>query len=464
MAVQTLRGAAPPPQPRRPLLVTADPLLLDELVRIAASVDVLLDVAADVAAARLRYESAPLVLVGIDLAPACVRASLPRRRDLVVVGRHAGAAPPEWIVADQLAAQHIAALPAAEPWLASRLAMATKSSAQDWEQLVNSDLPPAPTRPDDRNRRGHSGPVGRSGAGGSGSEQVGRDDAERIGRNRVDVGPDEGGGAERDGSRWRRLDGDGPAGREPRASAEAGAAPGVRRGSGLVVAVVGGRGGAGASVFATALAVTAARADIPTMLVDADPYGGGLDLVLGWEELDGLRWPALTADLAAVDALPRQKALAALSFDRTPEQRVPVPALASTLAAGRRRHDLVVVDTPRRFDDAAQLALAECDHAYLVVPAELRACAGAVRVAEEVRRHCDRLSVVVRGPAPGGLRAADVTAALGLPLAGYLRPEPRLARDLESGAAPARDGKGPLARLCGDLLVELGVAEHRGSA
>jgi Mrp family chromosome partitioning ATPase len=449
MAVQTVRGAEPPPQPRRPLLVTADPLLLDELVRIAASVDVLLDVAADVAAARLRYESAPLVLVGVDLGPACVRAGLPRRRDLVVVGRHAGAAPPEWAVADQLAAQHIAALPAAEPWLASRLAMATRSSAQEWNRLVN---PTPPIRPSDRSGRSRSGGAG----------QVGRDDAERIGRNRAEQpGPQDQG---RDG--WSWLDGDGRTGPGPRggASADAGAppagpiVPGVTRGSGLVVAVVGGRGGAGASVFAAALAVTAARADIPTMLVDADPYGGGLDLVLGWEEVDGLRWPALRADLPAVESLPRQKALAALSFDRSSEPRVPVPALASTLAAGRRRHDLVVVDTPRRFDDAAQLALTECDHAYLVVPAELRSCAAAVRVTEEIRRHCDRLSVVVRGPAPGGLRAGDVTAALGLPLAGYLRPEPRLARDLESGAAPARDGRGPLARLCRQLLIELGVA------
>jgi CO dehydrogenase nickel-insertion accessory protein CooC1 len=55
----------------------------------------------------------------------------------------------------------------------------------------------------------------------------------------------------------------------------------------------GGRGGAGASVLATALALTASRLDRPTMLVDADPYGGGLDLVLGAEKTGGLRWPDL---------------------------------------------------------------------------------------------------------------------------------------------------------------------------
>jgi hypothetical protein len=87
-----------------------------------------------------------------------------------------------------------------------------------------------------------------------------------------------------------------------------------------------------------------------------------------------------------------------------------------------------------------------------------------VRVAEVARQHCDRLAVVVRGPAPGGLRPQDVTAALGLPLAGYLRPEPGLARDLESGVAPAGDGRGPLAELCRRILGDLGITGLRDAA
>jgi hypothetical protein len=82
----------------------------------------------------------------------------------------------------------------------------------------------------------------------------------------------------------------------------------------------------------------------------------------------------------------------------------------------------------------------------------LRACAAAARVVEVAQRHSDRLSLIVRGPAPGGLTAQEVADALGLPLVGYLRPEPGLARDLEGGSAPARDGRGPLAVLCRRLL------------
>src|SRR3712207_7123198 len=38
-----------------------------------------------------------------------------------------------------------------------------------------------------------------------------------------------------------------------------------------------------------------------TLLVDADPLGGGLDLVLGWEQVDGLRWPSLAEADGRVD-------------------------------------------------------------------------------------------------------------------------------------------------------------------
>jgi hypothetical protein len=47
-----------------------------------------------------------------------------------------------------------------------------------------------------------------------------------------------------------------------------------------------------------------------------------------------------------------------------------------------------------------------------------------------------------------------VAEALGLPLAGTLRPEPGLPVALERGEAPGT-GRGPLARLCQRLLADL---------
>ena len=87
---------------------------------------------------------------------------------------------------------------------------------------------------------------------------------------------------------------------------------------GAVLAVIGGRGGAGASVFATALAQSAPDA----LLIDADPWSGGIDLVLGTEAESGLRWPDLALqggrlNLAALrDALPRHHGVSVLSGGR----------------------------------------------------------------------------------------------------------------------------------------------------
>jgi secretion/DNA translocation related CpaE-like protein len=230
---------------------------------------------------------------------------------------------------------------------------------------------------------------------------------------------------------------------------------------GRILAVIGGRGGAGASILSGGLAVTAVRAGHRTLLVDGDPLGGGLDLLLGWENVDGLRWPALADAEGRVDppallrALPHRGDLVLLSFDREQFPSVPGEAMAATLDAGRRGRDVIIADLPRQLDDAAALALQAADRALLIVPAELRATAAAARVARAVQLHCEDVSVVVRGPAPGKLRSGEVASALGLPLAGSLRPEPSMCQALERGQPPAGDGKGPLADLCRRLIEDL---------
>jgi secretion/DNA translocation related CpaE-like protein len=152
-----------------------------------------------------------------------------------------------------------------------------------------------------------------------------------------------------------------------------------------------------------------------------------------------------------------------LSWDRGEMLATPADSMATAMDAGRRGRDLVVVDLPRYLDDAAVVALEAADQALLVVPAEFRAAAAATRVAAAVGPHCPGISVVVRGPAPGDLTAADVARALALPLAGAMRPEPGLAGALERGEPPASAGRGPLAAMCRHLLS--GVARaHRPAA
>jgi hypothetical protein len=62
---------------------------------------------------------------------------------------------------------------------------------------------------------------------------------------------------------------------------------------------------------------------------------------------------------------------------------------------------------------------------------------------------------VVRGPAPTGLPAEAVADALGLPLAGSLRPEPGLAAALDRGDVPPVRPRGPLAALSAQLLASV---------
>jgi secretion/DNA translocation related CpaE-like protein len=362
-----------------PLIVTADPDLLDDLLRLAANAGVTPDVAPDPVGARPWYPRATRVFIGADMAESCARAGLPRRFGVVLVLRESSGVPrtgsnsvasasgPEpasadWSLAEQLGAEHVVVLPAAEPWIASEFARLT------------DEEPPEPAR---------------------------------------------------------------------------------------TIAVLGGRGGAGATVLAGALAVTGARQGLRTLLVDADPLGGGVDLVLGWESLDGLRWPALSGASgrvpapALVDALPGRSELAILSWDRGEPSSVPPEAMLAALDAGRRGRDLTVVDLPRQLDESSMLALRAADQVYLVVPAELRACAAAARVAAVAQPHCSALSVVVRKPGPGGITVKEVVAALRLPYAGAIRSEPRLRAAWERGEPPAAAGRGPLATLCEKLLADV---------
>jgi secretion/DNA translocation related CpaE-like protein len=354
--------------PSRPLVVTARPELLDELLRLAATAGAEVEVAADPGAARRSWPTAPLVLVGADAGPACARARLPRRDGVVLVGDDLDDAG-VWQLAVEVGAAHVAFLPDGEAWLVSSLADAAEGA-----------------------------------------------------------GPE-----------------------------------------GALVAVVGGRGGAGATTLACALAVTATRTGRRALLIDADPLGGGIDLVFGGEADGGLRWPDLgttrgRVPAAALDAaLPRMADLSVLSWDRSDLAQVPVDAMAAVLAAGRRASELVVVDLPRTLDEASRVVLDQAGTVLLLVPAEVRAVAAAARVAASAALLARDLRVVVRLPGPTGLTAAQVGEALALPVAGELRPEPHLEQALDRGEPPGRRGRGPLSVLCGRLLTELAPPARRAA-
>lgn len=234
-----------------------------------------------------------------------------------------------------------------------------------------------------------------------------------------------------------------------------------------VVGVVAGRGGGGASTLAAALACQAtARGSV--LLVDADPCGPGLDVVLGAESAPGLRW----ADLASVsgpvrpevlrEALPVAEGVSLLvrgaAGGRTAE---PGPdAVDAVLGSARRSHDLVVVDLPRQDGPERAAALRRVDTVLLVVPAEVRAAVAATHVLPGLMAGVADVRLVVRGPSPAGLTAQAVADVLDVPLVCSMRSQPGLAAQLERGGPPVRTGsRGPLATACRRVLEEL-LAPH----
>jgi len=234
-----------------------------------------------------------------------------------------------------------------------------------------------------------------------------------------------------------------------------------RRGS--VIAVLGGRGGAGASVFAGALALTAQS---PALLIDLDPWGGGADLLVGGAATPGLRWPEIGMQDGRLEwdairsALPRYRAVSVLATTR----RGGLPSAAvvdAVIDAGRRGGATVVCDVPRTSTDVTQAAVDTADLVALVVPCDVRSCAAAEATVHAVRAVNPNIGVVVRGPAPGGLRPAEIATVIGVPLLASMRPEPLLAERLERAALTFRS-RSPLAGAARAVLEVL--VGHRSAA
>ena len=232
-------------------------------------------------------------------------------------------------------------------------------------------------------------------------------------------------------------------------------------GGGRSVAVTGACGGAGASVLAVSVAVAAVRRSTEVMLLDLDPFAPGLDLLLGVEEDRGLRWDDLDttggrlSSAALHRAVPRAAVgrweIPVLGPGRPGSESIAPVAVAAVLDAGRRSGGVTVLDVPRPPSEAWTV-LDAVDLTVLVVPADVRGCFAADRVARHLTGLGVECTLVVRGPSPGNLGADEVAASLGLPLLATVRSQPSLPRDLEQSRVPGSDLRSALARAADRVL------------
>jgi secretion/DNA translocation related CpaE-like protein len=238
-------------------------------------------------------------------------------------------------------------------------------------------------------------------------------------------------------------------------------AVGCRDGDGRLVAVVAASGGVGASTCAAALAVTAAEQGQRTMLLDGDPWGGGLDLLLGAEHAEGWRWPRLmdasghlgdlTGQLPHVDGVDLLAAGRRTGRRRAAE--IGPEQLASVLGSAKRSHDLIVIDLPRCFGAIGQETLRRATLTLLIARADLRGLAAARELVPWLPEHS--CQVVLRSRRPRTVGPDLVEESLGLPVVAALPDEAAVRSAGERGEPPSRSARSPLSRACRAMLDQL---------
>jgi secretion/DNA translocation related CpaE-like protein len=194
-------------------------------------------------------------------------------------------------------------------------------------------------------------------------------------------------------------------------------------------------------------------------LVDGDPWGAGLDLLLGAERTEGLRWPELSGLRGRVDgdallaALPSVDGVTVVAASRSSPHPVPDDALAAVVDAVRSIGCTVVVDVPRGVAEVPAL-VADADLAMLVVPARLRAATAARLLVEAPGAPWAGAQLLVR-QVPGGLSRDEVADVVGRPVVAELAHDRSAVPRGERGEPPLVSARSPLGVVARRVLAAL---------
>lgn len=233
-----------------------------------------------------------------------------------------------------------------------------------------------------------------------------------------------------------------------------------RRSAAAVIALVGGHGGVGVSTFAAVLALTAGRADIGVLLLDVEPGGAGLDLLLGAEDAAGLRWSDITGETGSIQgqalsaALPRfGERVRILTQRRDDGASLSAETVLAVVDAARSDGGLVIADLGRATDPVAAGVLDSADLVVVLSSATVPAVAATRKLLARIGSRPE-LRLLVRVPAPGGLAPEQIARAVQVPLVGTLRTRAALARRCEEGGVRAVP-RSPEVRAAAAVLAAL---------
>ena len=238
-------------------------------------------------------------------------------------------------------------------------------------------------------------------------------------------------------------------------------AAGERGRAGVVVGMVGARGGVGVTTMVAALARYAARRSLAVVAVDGDGCCGDLDLVLDVDGDTGLRWADLRNAAgrlpaeALAGALPTRGGVTVLGGGEAPQAAaagVADPAaesMATVLPALQRAFDLVVVDLP--VGAASLLPPARRSTLLVATSTDARGMRAARRLAGHPSVSATSW-LVVRAGRRRDVEPDVVADSVGLPLAATVGHDRRVAADHERGELVLRSS---LARCAHSILTTL---------
>lgn len=232
------------------------------------------------------------------------------------------------------------------------------------------------------------------------------------------------------------------------------AVAGEGRASGVVVPVVGCRGGAGASTLVAALARQSVDAGLRCAVVDADPLGGDLDALLDMADEPGLRWGDLDSGVGRLPAGPLAAALpqrAGVALLSSQSGFAGGDALVAVVDALARAFDLVLLDVPRWLPGQCRAVIDVADAVLLVTTADLRGVAAAQRLCGDLDSPVRTTRLIVR-TARWALDPDEAATVVGLPGATVFRHDRRVPADAALGGLVMRPA---LRRTARRLLADL---------